>query len=372
MAPRRRKLVQEPPESYMRQEGMDDEHLASFAHSADAVAVVGGKIEFRFHTAMLSQKSKFLAGMLDGMADGGVAQPSSKRRRGTAAQQEEGPLRIDAPFADVDPDAMRAFMRIAYGSATAADVVKEMAGKDSSDDDEEDFSALAQLAQLADQLAATATLAALDAAVASLLAPDAAPGTNRLMALLSLADGHREQLPSSYQAAVDAVVKAAATTCSRASGDAPMQRLLAHELFDVLSHQTLGIVLQGLISTVRSVARVDQLAGIVPKPARTQRGPFSGSFTWEWQPGFGVDDPRATHSQLSPAFDVGGVEWVVQGYLNGKGSSSRGHVSLYLGADTPGGALAGRKVKYNVILKSSKGKESDVRKKIPAGLVAKV
>eukprot|EP00887_Chlorella_sp_A99_P000815 scaffold5.g815.t1 len=352
MASQQSGLVQEPPENYMRQEGMDDEHLAALARSADAVAaVVGGRVGFPFHTAILSQKSKFLAGMVEEMADGGVEEQSSKRRRVQAGETKKGLLCIEAPFADVGPDAIRAFMRIAYSTTTAADAVTELAGQAGSSGDEWrelDFAALAQLVELADQLAAPVTVAALDTAVAgllspSLLSPTAAAHSSRLWALLALADGHREQLPKAYQAAVDATVKAAAVSCTGShQGGPPLQRLLAHSnLCGSLSPQNLCIVLGSLVSTVRCVGRYEQLATVAPKPARTQRGPFSGSFTWEWLPGFGVDDPRATQAQLSPAFDVGGVEWEVQGYLNGNYPSERGHVSLFVGAHAV--AAAGRK-----------------------------
>lgn len=270
------------------------------------------------------------------MADGGLVVEHVE-----AGQAKKALARIEAPFADVQPEVMRWFMRIAYSAVPAADVVKQLA-------DSLDF--LTELVRLADQLSAPGMLAALDPFVARCLPTgEAAVDAERLMALLALADGHREQLPKTYQSAVDAAVRAIVRSCTGSHpGDPPLQRMLADTLFGCLSHQTLGIVLQSVASTVRSVTRVEELATVAPKLAPMQRG-RAGSFTWEWRPGFGVEDARATQPQYSPVFSGGGAQWQIKGYLNDIDASSRGHISFFLCPHSEPASVAGRKAEISIV-----------------------
>eukprot|EP00887_Chlorella_sp_A99_P007917 scaffold12.g7917.t1 len=333
----------EPPARYMAAEReLDAEHLEAFAKAANALAVAEDT-EFLFHTEVVAQRSKVLAVML---ADARAGQLSGGA----------GLLRFEAPFAMTGTDAMRSFLRLAYQSASAAEVVREVlaAGRPG---------AMEQLARLADQLEARGILAAVDAALAAEVASRPAGDVAAWLPLLALTADSPAQLPAAYQAAVDVAVRAVTASCAGEPKEGlPLQRFASSEAFAALPQATLGSIMAAVVSTVRATTSTALLATATPRPARTQCGPFSGTFTWAWRPEFGLEDARAQQQALSPPFCVGGVTWTLAAYLNGDRAEARGHLSLYLDAETKGSVVPARRARFVMSVASGRGAAHDVRR----------
>eukprot|EP00887_Chlorella_sp_A99_P003367 scaffold26.g3367.t1 len=223
-----------PPESYMGRMA-DEEHFATYASLASVVCVAGDGAEFACHAEVLARESKargalqgsaqrsraqpaaaahtshavvqVLAGLLAEVASGRVVRAPAraggggKRKRG-ASEAPSSPLRLEAPFAQIQAEEMRAFL-----SGKAARELALVFG----------------VACLADQLDATRVLAALDAALERALAllPPQVAAAGLWLPMLALADELRLQLPSTYAGGLELAVDAIELRLGGARTQAP-------------------------------------------------------------------------------------------------------------------------------------------------------
>ncbi|GAB4815283.1 hypothetical protein N2152v2_002329 [Parachlorella kessleri] len=318
-----------------------------YAKLADMILTVEGQ-DLPCHSHILARESKMIFDLCSAEREGDV--PAPKRQRlsnGDAASApshpdaatwvtaSQGRLRLVEPFDGYTVAEVELLLTAAYDPSHAVTLVCQ-------DVAAERWPELQQVLRLAGQLEAPRLAACIDGAVCSSY-PAGCEDVAGWLPILALADRHPEQLQLSY----DRGVRLAVAALSRSVGDsgkaaAPAQRYLAHPAAAKLSSATCNAVMQGFLSCTHtrlhairagrplSLAAIDQAC--LSCNAGTQQYSGTATFTWQWYPGFDVDDPRATKESASDQFLGLGLRWQVFAYLNGFQPENKGWLSLYLRA----------------------------------------
>ncbi|KAL4424041.1 hypothetical protein ABPG75_001342 [Micractinium tetrahymenae] len=331
---------------------------AGFLRLADLSLVVEGQ-ELPVHSQVVARESQVITTLLEAQqadelsveqqTDTGEARETSICAEGShssaatsASSSRNGLCQLAAPFADYSLPEVQLFLLAVYGQRTEIELLQQRPWED-----------LCGALRLADQLDAPRVMQLLESSSVAKLGDDCTQ-MKQWWPALEAADGLQQQAPRLYDRVL-ALSSSALLDSMRAGAAAPLlvQQLLTDDRHLKLSSATLAKLLGTFAAGVR--AATGGVTGCNWGPIQHSLAPeweHRGSYTWNWVPGFGCDDPRARLAVNSPSFTVGGVDWHLRTYLNGT-KHYKGHPSLFLDSAhlrTDGAGLA---VTFSIAVKES-------------------
>ncbi|KAL4424021.1 hypothetical protein ABPG75_001322 [Micractinium tetrahymenae] len=328
--------------------GYDAGWSTGFQRLADLTLVVEGQ-ELPVHSQVVARESQVITTLLDAQHTDVLTMEDDAERAGAGDSKARkdsngnGLRSLEAPFCGFGLTAVQLFLRTVYEPITAPEMLQHRPWED-----------LCGALRLADQLDAPRMMTLLEGAAIAKLGKDCTqlehwwPG-------LEAADGLQQQAPRLYDRAL-ALASSALLDSMRTDAAAPLlvQQLLADDRHLKLSSATLAKLLGSFAGGVR--AATGGAVGCRWGPIQRSLAPdweHRGSFTWNWVPGFGCDDPRARLAVNSPSFTIGSIDWYVTAYLNGT-TNNQGHLSVFLDSAHLEKEGAGLAVTFSIAVKGQK------------------